>query len=130
MLAFPDLTIKDSDIIVDQQPPAAHRRTDSMNGQQNYTVKATEALHAAFQMAAGRGNPEATPTHLLQALIEQEGGIASRLLAKVGVATSGLGSECQEALDRHLHEVVAQGGELVAPLLDRVGHQIEGAALN
>ncbi len=71
-----------------------------MNGHQNYTVKATEALQAAFQMAAGRGNPETTPTHLLQALIEQEGGIASRLLAKVGVATSGLGSEIQASLER------------------------------
>ncbi len=71
-----------------------------MKGQNQYTVKASEALQEAFQMAAGRGNPEATPTHLLLALMQQEGGIVPRLLAKVGVPTAQFESELQEALDR------------------------------
>ena len=56
-----------------------------MNGQNQYTVKASEALQEAFQFAAARGNPETTPTHLLLALMQQEAGIVPRLLAKVGV---------------------------------------------
>ena len=56
-----------------------------MNGQNQYTIKASEALQDAFTSAAARGNPETTPTHLLLALMEQEAGIVPRLLANVGV---------------------------------------------
>jgi len=71
-----------------------------MNRQHQYTVRATEALQQAFHAAAGRGNPECTPAHLLQALLEQDDGIAPRLLSKVGVQTARLESEIREALDR------------------------------
>ncbi len=71
-----------------------------MNGQPQYTVKASEALQEAFKSAAARGNPETTPTHLLLALMQQENGIAPRFLAKVGVPTGRLESELKDALDR------------------------------
>jgi len=71
-----------------------------MNGQNQYTVKASEALQEAVKSAAARGNPEATPTHLLLALMQQEAGIVPRLLAKVGVPASQFESELKEALDR------------------------------
>jgi ATP-dependent Clp protease ATP-binding subunit ClpB len=71
-----------------------------MNGQNQYTVKASEALQEAFQSAAGRGNPETTPAHLLLALMQQESGIVPRLLAKVGVPASQFETELREALDR------------------------------
>jgi len=71
-----------------------------MKGQNQYTVKASEALQAAFKMAAGRGNPETTPTHLMLALMQQEGGIAPRFLAKVGVPAGQFESELKAALDR------------------------------
>jgi ATP-dependent Clp protease ATP-binding subunit ClpB len=71
-----------------------------MNGQNQYTVKASEALQEAFKMATSRGNPEATPTHLMLALMQQEGGIAPRLLSKVGVPAAQFESELKEALDR------------------------------
>ena len=58
-----------------------------MNRQNQYTVRATEALQEAVQTAAARGNPEYTPAHLLLALLQQEDGIAPRLLSKVGVQT-------------------------------------------
>lgn len=54
-----------------------------------YTVRATEALQQAFATAAARGNPETTPAHLLLALLQQDEGIAPRLLAKIGVWASG-----------------------------------------
>jgi ATP-dependent Clp protease ATP-binding subunit ClpB len=71
-----------------------------MNGQNQYTVKASEALQEAFQSAAGRGNPETNPTHLLLALMQQEGGSVPRLLAKVGVPASQFENELRQALDR------------------------------
>ena len=48
--------------------------------QDRYTVKATEALHETVRTAGARGNPEATPSHLLLALLRQEGGLAPKLL--------------------------------------------------
>jgi ATP-dependent Clp protease ATP-binding subunit ClpB len=71
-----------------------------MNKKNQYTVRATEALQEAFQTASGRGNPECTPAHLLQALLQQDEGIAPRLLSKVGVQTGQLAIEIREALDR------------------------------
>ncbi|MBD3853656.1 MAG: AAA family ATPase, partial [Acidobacteria bacterium] len=71
-----------------------------MNGQTQYTVKASEALQEAIKTATARGNPETTPTHLLLSLMQQEGGIAPRFLAKVGVPTGQFESELKQALDR------------------------------
>ncbi len=71
-----------------------------MNKKNQHTVKAGEALQDAFASAAGRGNPEATPTHLLLALLQQEEGIAPRLLAKVGASANQISRELAGALDR------------------------------
>ena len=71
-----------------------------MNGQNQYTVKASEALQEAFKRAAARGNPETTPTHLLLALMQQEGGIVPRLLAKVGVLAAPFEAELKQAIER------------------------------
>jgi ATP-dependent Clp protease ATP-binding subunit ClpB len=71
-----------------------------MNGNTQYTLRATQALQSSIKTAAGRGNPETTPTHLLQALIEQDEGVAAKLLAKVGVSIQQLTAELRSALDR------------------------------
>ena len=71
-----------------------------MNGNNQYTLRANEALQSSFKTAAARGNPETTPTHLLQALIEQDEGIAGKLLAKVGASIQTLSDELRAALDR------------------------------
>ena len=71
-----------------------------MNGNTQYTLRATEALQTSFKTAAALGNPETTPTHLLKALIEQEDGVAGKLLAKVGASTQQLTGELRSALDR------------------------------
>ena len=69
-----------------------------MNQKTQYTVRATEAIQEAFSAAGSRGNPEVTPSHLLLALLQQDEGIAPRLLAKVGVPTAQLTGEIIEAL--------------------------------
>uniref|UniRef100_A0A7C2PBP1 Chaperone protein ClpB n=1 Tax=Schlesneria paludicola TaxID=360056 RepID=A0A7C2PBP1_9PLAN len=49
------------------------------------TVKAQEAVQHAQQLAEQRGNPQIVPLHLVQALLEEEGGIMRPLLDKIGV---------------------------------------------
>ncbi len=71
-----------------------------MSQKVQYTVRATEALQTGFAAAAARGNPETTPTHLLQALVEQEDGVAGKLLAKVGASIPRLSQELRAALER------------------------------
>ena len=54
------------------------------------TVKAQEAVVEATNLARGAGNPEATPEHLLVALLRQEGGIVAPILNKLGVAPAAV----------------------------------------
>ena len=49
------------------------------------TTKSQEALAEAISLAAGRGNPQVEPLHLLSALLGQQGGVAVALLDAVGV---------------------------------------------
>jgi ATP-dependent Clp protease ATP-binding subunit ClpB len=51
---------------------------------QKLTIKAQEAFASAQGDAIARGNPELTPDHLLLALLDQEGGVAPRILEKAG----------------------------------------------
>jgi ATP-dependent Clp protease ATP-binding subunit ClpB len=48
------------------------------------TVKAQEALSSARSIALDRHHSQVQPEHLLVALLQQEGGLAPRLLAKLG----------------------------------------------
>ncbi len=51
---------------------------------QKLTIKAQEAFASAQGDAISRGNPELTPDHLLVALLDQDGGVAPRILEKSG----------------------------------------------
>jgi len=64
------------------------------------TVKAGEALQASIALAAARGNPAVEDIHLLQALLEQEGGVAGPLLGRLGVRYDQLEKKVSEALER------------------------------
>jgi len=64
-----------------------------------FTIRAQEALQAAAQLAESRRTPQVTPQHLLGVLLEQEGGIALPLLAKLGVAPAPLRAALNAALD-------------------------------
>ncbi|HTU61796.1 MAG TPA: ATP-dependent chaperone ClpB [Polyangiales bacterium] len=85
------------------------------------TNKTREALQAAQNAAAQRGNPELLPEHMLLALLDQSDGIAPAMLSKAGAKDTlkaaitkrieGLprvqgGSE--PSLSRRLREVLAQ----------------------
>ena len=51
----------------------------------NYTQKSLEAVQGAQQLAVQNGNPQLEQTHLLVALLRQEGGLIPQLLKKMDV---------------------------------------------
>ena len=64
------------------------------------TVKAQEAFMAAQGAAAERGNPQITPLHMLEALLNQDGGLAGPLLEKVGIPRDRIKTVVEAELDR------------------------------
>jgi len=63
------------------------------------TMKAGEALQRAAQAARKREHPQIEGVHLLQALLDQEEGIVTPVLQKLGVSIHVLGEKLREALD-------------------------------
>ncbi len=100
-----------------------------------FTIKAQEALQAAAQLAESRRTPQVTPQHLLGVLLEQEGGIALPLLAKLGVAPAPLRAALNAALDGAptlsgpSNEAIGPSTELVAVLraAEREAGQLQDA---
>jgi ATP-dependent Clp protease ATP-binding subunit ClpB len=56
------------------------------------TLKAQEAIGSAQTAAAKLGNAQVGPLHLLDALLNQEGGLATSILEKVGIPPGRIGS--------------------------------------
>jgi ATP-dependent Clp protease ATP-binding subunit ClpB len=69
-----------------------------------FTIKAQEAVQRAIDVAADRGNPQATPVHLLAALVGEREGIVRPLLEKIGVDRGHL-ERIVEAELSHLSKV-------------------------
>ena len=64
------------------------------------TRKTREALEAAHTLAVRRGNPEVDGEHLLLALLEQEDGLAPRIVERAGVSPAALKAGLEAELDR------------------------------
>jgi ATP-dependent Clp protease ATP-binding subunit ClpB len=62
-----------------------------------FTLKSQQAMQQAQTRAAGLGNPEMQPVHLLLALIEDREGVIPAVLEKIGVPT--------ERLELDLHQI-------------------------
>ncbi len=62
------------------------------------TVKSQEALNDAVRMASERGHAQVEPEHLFAALLRQEGGVASDLLTRTGVAPGRLLADAEALL--------------------------------
>jgi len=75
------------------------------------TTKFQQALADAQSMALGNDNGFIEPQHLLSALLNQEDGGTSSLLARAGVAVPKLKTALARAIDR-LPKVEGQGGEI------------------
>jgi ATP-dependent Clp protease ATP-binding subunit ClpB len=65
------------------------------------TVKAAEALQAAFAESRRRGHPEVAGVHLLQALLQQDEGIVVPVLQKLGLQVPLIRQRVEEALARY-----------------------------
>jgi ATP-dependent Clp protease ATP-binding subunit ClpB len=65
------------------------------------TVKAAEALQAAFAESRRRGHPEVAGVHLLQALLHQDEGIVVPVLQKLGLQIPVVRQRVEEALNRY-----------------------------
>ncbi len=66
---------------------------------QKFTQKSIEALQNAQTLMASKGNSQITEEHLLLALIDDEGGIASDLIRRAGASVEVMHAELQSAVD-------------------------------
>ncbi|MDF2808433.1 MAG: ATP-dependent chaperone ClpB, partial [Cellulosimicrobium sp.] len=63
-----------------------------------FTTMSQQAIGEAIQTASAAGNPQLEPTHLLAALLTQEGGVAVGLLDAVGADKQAVGQKVRAAL--------------------------------
>ncbi len=75
------------------------------------TTKFQQALADAQSMALANDSGYIEPQHLLLALINQEDGATTSMLARAGVATPRLKSALENAI-KHLPKIDGQGGEI------------------
>ena len=75
------------------------------------TTKSQEALADAIGRAVRAGNPHLEPVHLLQALLEQDGGVGCSALDAVGVDRTTVAAEA----DALLRQLPSASGEDVLP---------------
>ncbi len=80
------------------------------------TRNSQEALSVAARRAAANGNPQIDPLHLLAALLDQSGGIASSLLKAVGADPGVIAKETVERIAR-LPQM--RGSTTTAPQMSR-----------
>jgi len=71
-----------------------------MNGSQNFTHKAQEAIVAAQDLAREKGQQQIDALHLLLALLSQEESVVLNLLQRLGVDIEGLKRKAKAALER------------------------------
>ena len=75
------------------------------------TTRFQRALAEGQSLALGRDHPSLEPVHIMQALMEQEGGSTGHLLTQAGADAAQLRLQLGELLDR-LPRVEGTGGEI------------------
>ncbi|MED6331891.1 MAG: Clp protease N-terminal domain-containing protein, partial [Actinomycetota bacterium] len=81
-----------------------------------FTTKAQDALGASVRIAAGNGNPQVEPIHLLDSLLQMGPGIATALLEAVGAETTALTRDARNAVQALPS---AQGSSVAQPTLNQ-----------
>ncbi|MFO7760970.1 MAG: ATP-dependent chaperone ClpB [Thermodesulfobacteriota bacterium] len=64
-----------------------------------FTVKSQEALQAAQGLAENKGHQEIVPEHLLQAILDREGGVVIPVLKKIGINLPEIREGLKQLLD-------------------------------
>ena len=90
-----------------------------------FTIKSQEALAEALKLAERRGNPQATPEHLLSVLLDQADGIVPGVVAKLGVGAAALRGPLDAALDGL--PTMGEGGEVSGQASSELGQVLRGA---
>ncbi len=80
-----------------------------MTGANRFTEKTQDAISAAHSTAIRHGNQQIDVEHLLAALLDQEGGLATAILNKTEVNIAGLRSRIEQEINR-LPKVSGPGG--------------------
>jgi ATP-dependent Clp protease ATP-binding subunit ClpB len=65
-----------------------------------FTIKSQEAIQAAQKLADKKGNQQLDAEHLLWALLDDEEGVSSQILKRIGINTTSLQQDVGEAIDR------------------------------
>ncbi|MDR7085207.1 ATP-dependent Clp protease ATP-binding subunit ClpB [Aeromicrobium panaciterrae] len=86
-----------------------------------FTTRSQQALGSAISSAAASGHPAVEPTHLLTALLTQDGGTAAPLIQAAGVDTQAVLSGLKTALDALPS---ARGANVQNPGLSRATHEV------
>jgi len=81
-----------------------------------FTVKAQEALQATQDVAGRFGNQQLEPVHMLLALTEQSDGIVPAVLQRLGVTSTALAAEAEQAIEK-LPKVGGAGEHYLSPAL-------------
>ncbi len=86
------------------------------------TMKSQEALQDAQKLAEKKGNQQLDAEHLLWALLEDEDGVASQILKKIGVNTQSLRKDVEGVIDKFPKVIGATplGQIYVSPRLKQV----------
>ncbi|OHV39836.1 MULTISPECIES: ATP-dependent chaperone ClpB [Pseudofrankia] len=80
------------------------------------TARSHEALSSAISRATGDGSPLVDPLHLLTALLAQQDGVASALVAAAGASVDAVRQRAESAVSRLPH---ATGASVSPPQLSR-----------
>ena len=78
--------------------------------QDQFTVRAQEVIATAQSLAEGADHAEVTPEHFLKAALDQEGGVVSSALERLGVDNSQLATDVDRILEGLPRQ---QGGKTV-----------------
>src|SRR4030042_5281614 len=65
-----------------------------------FTIKSQEAIQRAQKLAERKGNQQIDAEHLLSALLEDEEGVASQILKKLGIDMKSLQQDIENAIDK------------------------------
>ncbi|MFZ3137689.1 MAG: ATP-dependent chaperone ClpB [Thermodesulfovibrionales bacterium] len=65
-----------------------------------FTIKSQEAIQEAQRFAEKKGNQQIDAEHMLWALLEDDEGVASQILKRIGINTKALQQDVEEAVDK------------------------------
>ena len=91
----------------------------------SFTTRTQDAISSAVRRAARSGHAQVEPVHLLEGLLEDRDGIASALLANLGVDHTALLSAVSKAISAIPS---ASGATVAQPSMSNAGFQVIGAA--